>query len=68
MLYSTVENPVHPDELQRVEDSIRAQIAQQKEASGESKQSYEDYVEYRILTKKGTIRNVIDMGGTASIG
>ncbi|MCM1156524.1 MAG: GNAT family N-acetyltransferase [Roseburia sp.] len=45
---------VHPDDLDRVEQSISEQIAQNKYAL--------DYVEYRIICKNGEIRWVEDYG------
>ena len=45
---------VHPDDLERVEESIRQQI----EGSSENL----DYVEYRIISKSGEIRWVDDYG------
>ncbi len=45
---------VYPDDLEEVEESIRTQIARSK---------YDlDYVEYRIVTKEGSIRYVEDYG------
>ncbi len=46
---------VHPDDLQRVEKEIVEQI----QTSQEEKL---DYVEYRIITKKGNIKSVLDYG------
>lgn len=45
---------VHPDDLDRVEDSIQHQIANDERNV--------DYVEYRIIRKDGTIRWVEDYG------
>ena len=45
---------VHPDDLQRVEDSIHAQI--------ESSDKALDYVEYRMKRKNGSIRWIRDYG------
>ena len=45
---------VHPDDYRRVERQIYEQI--------ESSSDDFDYVEYRIVTKKGNIREVRDYG------
>ena len=46
---------VHPDEIKRVDDAIWEQI--DKDVNG-----CKDYVDYRIITKKGNVREVIDCG------
>lgn len=45
---------VHPDDLERIEESIKEQIAHSKYAM--------DYVEYRIIQKGGAIRWIEDYG------
>lgn len=45
---------VHPDDLDRVEESIQRQI--------EENRRQEDYVEYRILRKDGRVLPVVDIG------
>jgi diguanylate cyclase (GGDEF)-like protein len=54
---SSFRSIVHPDDLERVEASIARQIA----ASDENL----DYVEYRIVTAKGNVREVEDVGRLA---
>lgn len=46
---------VHPDDLDRVQSSIKEQI-QRHESNGN------DYVDYRIITKKGNVKHVMDNG------
>jgi len=53
---------VHSDDLDRVEASILQQIKNGQNQAPDKKSGYEDYVLYRIRTKKGRIRQVIDMG------
>ncbi|MGN0364082.1 MAG: diguanylate cyclase domain-containing protein [Bilifractor sp.] len=53
---------VHPDDLERVEESILQQIQHGQSQAPDKATGYEDYVRYRILTKTGRIRQVIDMG------
>ena len=49
---------VHPDDLERVESSIQSQVENQA-----LKDSHrEDYVEYRITRKDGSILPVVDIG------
>lgn len=59
---SSFKHIVYPDDLDRVEKSIWEQIDRGKDKSNSSKKSYEDYVQYRIQTKTGKIRRVIDLG------
>lgn len=54
MTGNTFRGMVHPEDLQAVQESIRAQIG---EGQGEL-----DYVEYRIIRKDGAIRWVEDYG------
>lgn len=49
---------VYKDDLERVEKSIREQIASQKEDKGYR----DDFTEYRIMRKDGEIKPVVDMG------
>ncbi|MBP3883833.1 MAG: diguanylate cyclase [Olsenella sp.] len=51
---SSFRNIVHPDDRERVEASIARQIA--------SSDDKLDYVEYRIVTAKGNVREVEDVG------
>lgn len=53
---------VHPDDYETVEQSIREQIAFEKNSADSSKETFDDYVEYRILTRNGKVRHVIDIG------
>ena len=52
---------VHPEDLDRVEESIQRQI---KEVNGSMTEGShrEDYVEYRIIRKDGGILPVVDIG------
>lgn len=59
---SSFRHVVYSEDLERVEKSIRDQIRHGMEHFSSSKKNYEDFVEYRILTKTGKIRNVIDLG------
>ena len=49
---------VHPDDLDEVEESIYRQI----DGSLSEKNHQEDYVEYRIIRKDGSILPVVDIG------
>lgn len=60
--HSSFRHIVHPDDCEKVEQSIREQIAYEKNSQDPSKSAYDDYVEYRILTKKGKVKNVMDIG------
>lgn len=59
---SSFRHIVFEEDLDRVEESIRKQIEQERSTAGTTQDSYDDYVEYRIQTKTGKIRTVIDMG------
>lgn len=59
---SSFKHIVYPDDLDRVEKSIWEQIDRERDRTNPSKKSYEDYVQYRIQTKTGKIRRVIDLG------
>lgn len=60
--HSTFRNVVYKEDLDEVERSIRSQIDQAKISPDSSMIRLEDYVEYRILTKSGKLREVIDFG------
>lgn len=60
--HSSFRHIVHPDDYIKVEQSIRDQILHEKNSSDTLKSTFDDYVEYRILTKNGNVRNVIDIG------
>ncbi len=53
---------VHPDDLERVEREIRAQIEDGRDKAPAGKEHYDDLVNYRIITKDGTVRQVMDFG------
>ncbi len=59
---SSFRHIVYSEDLERVERSIEEQITRVKNSADGTKGSYEDFVEYRIQTKTGKIRRVIDMG------
>ena len=59
---SSFKHIVYPDDLDRVEKTIWEQIDRERDRTNSSKKSYEDYVQYRIQTKTGKIRRVIDLG------
>ena len=52
---------VHPDDYERVEASIKAQVDKQLLEDSEKTEA-NDFVDYKILTKKGKIKNIIDNG------
>lgn len=49
---------VHPDDRKQVEDQIQKQIAEQKENRG----SYDVHVIYRVKTKDGQVKRLVDLG------
>ena len=51
----------HPDDIARVESEIWSQIRAQQSA-GDSAEYFDDYVEYRIVTKTGAVKHVFDLG------
>ena len=53
---------IHPDDRERVEKSIKDQIEKGRKTVEEASAGLEDYVEYRIVTKTGKIRRVMDNG------
>lgn len=59
---SSFRHIVYSEDLERVERSVEEQITREKNSADGTKGSYEDFVEYRIQTKTGKIRRVIDMG------
>lgn len=59
---SSFRHIVYREDLERVERSVEEQITREKNSADGTKGSYEDFVEYRIQTKTGKIRRVIDMG------
>ena len=48
-------NLVHPEEIQNVEEDVWRQI-------NSSEDEINDYVQYRLVTKNGTYKNVLDFG------
>lgn len=55
------QNFIHPDDRVRVEDFIWKQINRQKQQDADQPY-YEDYVEYKIVTKQDQVIPVIDVG------
>nr|MCR5154150.1 diguanylate cyclase [Lachnospiraceae bacterium] len=53
---SSFKGMVHPEDLETVEKEIWKQIRDEKNVDGN------DYVDYRIITKNGNTKNVIDNG------
>ena len=53
---------IHPEDRERVEKSIKDQIEKGRKTVEEASAGLEDYVEYRIVTKTGKIRRVMDNG------
>lgn len=53
---------VHPDDLERVEREIWTQVRAEKDKAPEGKEHYDDVVNYRMVTKDGTVRQVMDFG------
>ena len=61
LVHSSFRHLVHPDDIARVESEIWDQIgAQQSEDDGA--EYFDDYVEYRIVTKTGAVKHVFDLG------
>lgn len=60
--HESFQHIVHPEDLDRVEKCILDQIQEARQSAPDKESGFEDYVEYRILTKKGNIKWVIDMG------
>lgn len=61
LVQSSFKHLVHPDDIERVEGEIWSQIgAQQSEDDGA--EYFDDYVEYRIVTKSGAVKHVFDLG------
>lgn len=61
LVQSSFKHLVHPDDIERVEAEIWSQIgAQQSEDGGAD--YFDDYVEYRIVTKSGAVKHVFDLG------
>lgn len=52
---------VHPDDYERVEASIKAQVDKQLLEDSEKTEA-NVFVDYKIMTKKGKIKNIIDNG------
>ncbi len=55
-------NMVHPDDRERVFESIWDQVRYQQKMTAKRSETYDDYVEYRIITKKGNEKYIADMG------
>jgi hypothetical protein len=53
---------VHPEDVDRAETSIREQIEKDRTQNQDKTTGFEDYITYRIITKTGKVKRVIDMG------
>lgn len=56
---------VHPEDLERVESEVWTQVHAEQEREkkdGNQRQHYDDMVSYRIVTKDGTVKPVVDLG------
>lgn len=60
--HSSFRHIVHPDDLDRVEEEIRVQISRQKDTLGSEQKHYDDYTEYRIISRNGEVIPILDMG------
>lgn len=61
LVQSSFKHLVHPDDIERVEAEIWSQIGAQQSEDGGA-EYFDDYVEYRIVTKSGTVKHVFDLG------
>ena len=61
LVHSSFKHFVHPDDIARVESEIWSQIRAQQSAD-DSAEYFDDYVEYRIVTKTGAVKHVFDLG------
>jgi diguanylate cyclase (GGDEF)-like protein len=55
-------NMVHPEDVDRAETSIREQIEKDRTQNQDKTTGFEDYITYRIITRTGKVKRVIDMG------
>ena len=53
---------IHPDDVERVEKDILDQIRNDRKRNPQKDTGFEDYISYRIITKTGKIKHVLDMG------
>lgn len=62
----SIKNMIHPDDYERVDeeisDQIMAQINDNEDQTSDGQEHFDDYVEYRIVTKDGIVKHVKDMG------
>lgn len=61
LVQSSFKHLVHPDDIERVEAEIWSQIGVQQSEDGGA-EYFDDYVEYRIVTKSGVVKHVFDLG------
>lgn len=61
LVQSSFKHLVHPDDIERVEAEIWSQIGAQQSEDGGA-EYFDDYVEYRIVTKSGAVKRVFDLG------
>lgn len=61
LVQSSFKHLVHPDDIDRVEAEIWSQIGAQQSEDGGA-EYFDDYVEYRIVTKSGAVKHVFDLG------
>lgn len=61
LVQSSFKHLVHPDDIERVEAEIWSQIGAQQSEDGGA-EYFDDYVEYRIVTKSGAVKHVFDLG------
>ncbi len=55
-------NMIHPEDVDRAERDIREQIQKDQVRNPDKTTGYADYITYRIITKTGKIKTVLDMG------
>lgn len=53
---------IHPEDADRAEQEIREQIQKDQVRNPDKTTGFEDYITYRIVTKTGKIKSVLDMG------
>ena len=62
----SIKNMIHPDDYERVDeeisDQIMAQINDNEDQTSDGQEHFDDYVEYRIVTKDGIVKHVKDIG------
>ena len=55
-------NMIHPEDVDRAERDIREQIQKDQVRNPDKTTGYADYITYRIITKTGKIKSILDMG------